>query len=186
MSKFEEYLEMAKQEAKDKNPITINDINNANKLKDEVLFKSSFGYITEYPGDPGKWIWPKDKKVRWFNADYSETDNSIFKAVYWFPEFEDDNERAEFGVDKEQTFNYQKPLKLIVDNYKKIKGLAPGRNQADKKGKKITWLYNLIKGKKINLSEEKKIQQINYKTKDVTDAVQTFYGSSQELLELLS
>lgn len=182
MSRFEEYLEMAKKESN----ITVSDIdrNNLKKIKDEDLFKSSYGFIRQYPGDPGKWIWPENEKVRWFNADYKEGDNANFQAEYWMPILSDE-ERKEYGMDEQQLFNYYKPYKLIGVRDASRRGQAPARNIAGKTGSKVTWLKNLSEEniKALKGYKQGEIQQLTHKT---GDAVLTFHGSPQDLLKLIS
>ena len=172
MSKFEQYLKAVKKESNSN--ITISDVEatNIKKLKDDTFFKSSFGFKKEPWEKVGNWIWPKEAKVRWFNADYNKNDSINFQAEYWLPVLDDD-QRKEYGV--LQFWKYEKPTKAV------------GRKAGDIKGKNVSWLYKLGEEKIQQLAGNKeKIVQLNYKTASVTDAVQTFYGSSQDLLKLLS
>lgn len=143
----------------------INEVNNFKKLESNqiILFEVSFGYSVEYVGDLGKWAWPEEKKVRWFNADYPN-----FEAAHWFPSIELDSDIAK-NAGVLRVWEGRKPSK------------AEGRKVDHIKGTKIRWKID-----EQGLSNEGAIEQITYTNKDgKEDAVQTFYGSPQDLLKLI-
>jgi hypothetical protein len=173
MKTFQDYLQIINESNKDNTAsnITVNNVkkDNIEKLPEDkkVLFKSSYGYLVKSTTVPGEWKWPKQEKVIWINAD-----SPNFESAYWFPIL-DDEQRKQYGV--LQFWKYEKPIK------------TGGRNAGNLSGKKISWLFKLGKeGIKKLINNKEGVQQLNYKTKSVTDSVQTFYGSSQDLLELLS
>lgn len=141
----------------------INEVNDIKKSKETIFFMTLFGYIVE-PMQTPKWTWPEEKKVRWFNADYPN-----FEAGYWFPSIELDSEIAKnAGVLK--VWEGRKPSK------------AEGRKVDHIKGAKIRWKID-----ETTLSNSGITEQITYTSKDgKEDAVQTFYGSPQDLLKLIS
>lgn len=184
MKNFQYYLEAAKT------PITVTTVTNVKKLEAGKvdLFKTSYGFRKQDSYDKGVWLWPDGEKVRWFNADYStEKNNANFHPGNWFPVLTE-SQSAKFGVYKEQVWNYEKPYKAVGVVDAARKGLQPGRGVAGKTGGKLTWLKKLDQSGKLETklgTEVGVVKQLNYKTNTVTDAVQTFYGSSLDLLEAL-
>ena len=191
MSKFKEYLEAVK--VVEKEPIiTISDTNHneLKKTQDKDLL-NPYGFNKESWENEGKWEWPENVKTRWFNADYStEINNANFQPEYWMPILNNvfnDEKRKEYGIHTEQLFKYQKPVKMTGVRDAAYKGQALGRGFGDRKGSNIKWLKNLSEQdiRALKGYDEKKIQKLSYKTKNVSDAVLTFYGSPQDLIELL-
>lgn len=174
MKNFKQYLniinETNKVKAEKEQNFTIkvakHEIEDSQKIPDEVNFKIAFGFYED--NIKSKWLWPKEEKVRWFNND--EFGN--FKSAYWMPSI-DTTKAAEWGIFSSQLWN------------KKTPNRATGRNAQDnKKG-----VYDLYWFKKINENElkedSKNIYKITYQTDKVKKSILTFYGSSQDLLELL-
>ena len=143
----------------------INEINDFKKLESNqiVLFSVCFGCRYESTQSP-KWIWPEEKKVRWFNADYPN-----FEAAHWFPSIELDSDIAK-NAGVLRVWEGRKPSKAV------------GRNVDHIKGAKIRWKID-----EQTLSNDGVIEQITYTNRDgKEDAVQTFYGSPQDLLKLIT
>lgn len=144
----------------------ISEVNDFKKLESNqiVPFSVCFGYSVKYVGDLGKWIWPETSKVRWFNADYPN-----FEAAHWFPSIELDSEIAK-NAGVLRVWEGRKPSKAV------------GRNVDHIKGTKIRWKID-----EQVLSNDGVIEQITYTNRDgKEDAVQTFYGSPQDLLKLIT
>lgn len=198
MKHFKQYLEAVKKKSnitnsdiekvKKKSNITISDVdgNDLKKAKDKDLL-NSYGFKTEPWEKEGKWIWPKNVKTRWFNADYKEGDDANFQPEYWMPILNkvfNDDQRKEYGIFEQQLFNYEKPYKLIGVYDASKRGQAPGRNVAGRTGKKVTWLKNLSEQniKTLKGYKQEEIQKLTHKT---GDAVLTFYGSPQDLLDII-
>jgi hypothetical protein len=174
MKNFKQYLNIineankAKAEKKEKFTIEItkHEIKDSQKISDKISFKTEFGFYVD--NIESKWLWPKEEKVRWFNSD--EFGN--FKSAYWMPSI-DTTKAAKWGIFSSQLWN------------KKTPNRATGRNAQDnKKG-----VYDLYWFKNINENElekdSKNIYKITYQTDKVKKSILTFYGSSQDLLELL-
>lgn len=145
---------------------SINKVNEVKKLKSNqtTFFEVSFGYIVEYAGDIGKWTWSETAKVRWFNSDYPN-----FEAAYWFPSIDLDSETAK-NAGVLRVWEGRKPSK------------AEGRKVDHIKGTKIRWEID-----EASLTNNEFVEQITYTNRDgKEDAVQTFYGSPQDLLKLIT
>ena len=145
---------------------SITKVNDIKKLKANqiILFSVSFGYKVEYVGDVGKWTWPETAKVRWFNADYPN-----FEAAHWFPSIDLDSETAK-NAGVLRVWEGRKPSRV------------EGRKVDHIKGSKIRWKID-----EAALVNNEFVEQITYTNRDgKEDAVQTFYGSPQDLLKLIT